>query len=128
MRKRTPILLASVAILLASVAFLLAGCAGPRAIAVINETEDSFVVRFEGQWAWSVPPGSAGIGPTDLIMGPRLTEILRDDCSWWVSWRLIGPSTIRITDTGAIPSLAGGVEASAQLEATDQCLPDSAGA
>jgi hypothetical protein len=61
-------------------------------------------------------------------MGPRLTEILRDDCSWWVSWRLIGPSTIRITDAAVTPSLSGGVDAPAQLEATDQCLADNGGA
>jgi hypothetical protein len=102
---------------------LIAGCAGPRAIAVINDTDQPFVVRYEGQLAWTVPAGGSGIGPSDLIMGPRLTEILRDDCSWWVSWRLIGPSTIRITDVGVTPSLSGGVKASAQLEPTDRCVP-----
>jgi hypothetical protein len=115
------------AALLASTAFLLAACAGPRAVAVINDTDLPFVVRFEGQWAWSVPAHSSGIGPTDLIMGPRLTEILRDDCSWWVSWRLIGPSTIRITDPASIPSLSGGALASTQLDATDRCLQDASG-
>jgi hypothetical protein len=116
------------AALLASTAFLLGACAGPRAVAVINETDQPFVVRFEGQLAWSVPAHSSGIGPTDLIMGPRLTEILRDDCSWWVSWRLIGPSTIRIYDLATIPSLSGGALASTQLDATDRCLPDASGA
>lgn len=100
-----------------------AACGPTDAIAVVNQSDESFYLRFEGQWVWVVPPRSRGIGPVNVMSGGRQTQVLRMDCSVWASWGLPGPTTIVITDTGAgEPDLLTGVRVDGTLTATDECV------
>jgi hypothetical protein len=112
------------AALVICVASLLAGCLtwGHFSVAVINETDATFVMRVEGQRIWAIPPHSEGVGPVDLQTGGAIVEILRGDCSRWAMWGLHATTTITIDDLSlGEPSLADGQATESELVPATSC-------
>lgn len=89
-------------------AVALSGCGEVNAIAVVNDTDEPYYLRYEGRWVWHVPPHSSGIGPANMESGGKQIEILRMDCSTYAGWGLHEPTTIVIS-ANRPPEPLGGV-------------------
>ena len=89
-------------VLLAGTLIVLAGCLGPASVAVINETDETFYVRVDGQWVWEIPARSSGVANTGLEAGHKRVEILHPDCSSANAWGVDLPVTVTIRDRDSL--------------------------
>jgi hypothetical protein len=100
------------------------GCSAD-AIAVVNETDQTFYMRYEGTQVWIVPPHASGIGPGGITSGAVRVEILSPDCSRLNMWGLHQPSTITIRNLEVSEidgsAISYGVAALPTLKPTDDC-------
>ena len=112
-------------VLLAGTLIVLAGCLGPASVAVINETDETFYVRVDGQWVWEIPARSSGVANTGLEAGHKRVEILHPDCSSANAWGVDLPVTVTIRDRevseASAPAIARGISVSGELIPTEAC-------
>jgi hypothetical protein len=108
-----------------SLSLMVAGC-GVGPIAVRNESDSTFYLKYEGKLVWRVPAHTDGIGPTDTdsVVAGRRVQLLDQDCRQLAMCGFHESTTIVVSTNGSIQTVDG-VDTNADLPRADEACPDA---